>query len=204
MHDHFLGALLQEQTRKPRTRSESSSPPPLMACCSDSVTSQESTQPTSAPKKCRALKLHRRHTFSPSRHKRQVHIDIKYQQSQCEEDDSSYAYKRLHLEDLTRRHPPPHTFVHANCRMQNDKGKGELPGIDVCAEGRNACLHKLRQKMELLAQASLSNTSGNAEMKRRRARIVHVIVYEQRRRENRRTLLHPTIPVPLSFLSPFS
>ena len=171
MHDHFLEALLQEQTIKPRKRSESSSPPPVMACCSDSVTSQESTQPTSASKKRRALKLHRRHHFSPSRHKRQVHIDIRQQR---EEDDSSYAYKRLRLEDLTSIHPPPHSFVHANCRMQKDKGKGELPGIDVCAEGRNACLHKLREKMELLAQATLSNTSGNAEMKRRRARIVDV------------------------------
>lgn len=169
IHDHFLEALLQEQARKPRARSESSSPPPVMACCSDSVTSQESIQP--APKKRRALRLHRRHTFSPSRHKRQVHIDIGQQQ---EEDDSSYAPKRLRLEDLTGRHPSPHTFVDPNCRMQKDKGKGELPGIDVCAEGRNACLHKLRQKMELLAQASLGNASGNAEMKRRRARIVDV------------------------------
>jgi hypothetical protein len=58
--------------------------------------------------------------------------------------------------------------------MQKDKGKGELPGIDVCAEGRDACLEKLRQKMELLAQASLGNASGNAGIKRRKARIVDV------------------------------
>jgi hypothetical protein len=58
--------------------------------------------------------------------------------------------------------------------MQKDKGKGESPGIDVCAEGRDACLEKLRQKMELLAQASLGNASGNAGMKRRKARIVDV------------------------------
>lgn len=65
--------------------------------------------------------------------------------------------------------------------MQKDKGKGELPGKDVCAEGREACLEKLRQKMELLAQVALGNASpattsakkskGSADMKRRKARI---------------------------------
>jgi hypothetical protein len=58
--------------------------------------------------------------------------------------------------------------------MQKDKGKGESPGLDICAEGRDACLEKLRQKMALLAQASLGHASGNACMKRRKAHIVDV------------------------------
>lgn len=188
MHDNFLESLLQEQARNPHplTREDSFAPsaaPPLTECQSDSYstiqsqTSSDSIKPPES-KKRRVVKRHKRHgTSEKSAHKRQALHKV---ESTSEDDDSSYAPKRINLTELSGHHyQPPDTYVHANCRLQKDKGKGELPGKDVCAEGRDACLEKLRQKMELLAQVALGNAAppagkkskGSADMKRRKARI---------------------------------
>jgi hypothetical protein len=92
-----------------------------------------------------------------------------------DEDDSTAASL---LSDFTKRSLPiPLTYVHAHCRLQKDKGKGEPVGSDICATGANPCLEKLRQKMELLTQVALGTNEqkprkrGAASMKRRKAKV---------------------------------
>jgi len=185
MHDNFLESLLQEQARNPHplTREDSFAPsaaPPLLECQSDSVstiqsqTSQDSMAPPDSKKRRVARQLRRSSSSQQSvQHRRLLSEDY-------EDDDSSCAPKSVNLRELSSgQYLPPDTFVHVDCRLQKDKGKGELPGRDVCAEGKDACLEKLRQKMELLAQVALGNASpasgkkskGSADMKRRKARI---------------------------------
>jgi hypothetical protein len=66
----------------------------------------------------------------------------------------------------------PADFLHAHCRLQKDKGKGEPVGSDICAKGREACLAKLRTKIRLLLE--LGDQSSAANMKRREARVSRV------------------------------
>ncbi|GKY96590.1 hypothetical protein MPSEU_000618600 [Mayamaea pseudoterrestris] len=65
----------------------------------------------------------------------------------------------------------PSLYLHAHCRMQKDKGKGDEVGANICAKGRDACLEKLRAKMHLLTDVVLDDRKGPATMKRRKARI---------------------------------
>jgi len=67
--------------------------------------------------------------------------------------------------------PDPGTYVHVQCRMQKDKGKGEPIGSNICAKGRDACLEKLRAKMRLLTDVVMNPDKGPATMKRRKARV---------------------------------
>ncbi|VEU37085.1 unnamed protein product [Pseudo-nitzschia multistriata] len=77
----------------------------------------------------------------------------------------------------------PSYYLHMECKLQKDKGKGETLGNSVSAEGRELTLTKLRDKMKLIVEVSGElETSPNknkddtfksmsAGMKRRRAKI---------------------------------
>lgn len=67
---------------------------------------------------------------------------------------------------------PPMQFLHPNCRMQKDKGKGDQPlGSNVCAKTAEACVSKLRVKMQLLTEHC---NTATASMKRRPATVSRV------------------------------
>ena len=71
--------------------------------------------------------------------------------------------------------PPltPQQFLHEHVRMQKDKGRGEEPGSLICARREEACLEKLRDKMQLLCKTAIQEKG--ASMKRRPARVsVHL------------------------------
>lgn len=69
----------------------------------------------------------------------------------------------------------PETFLHRNCRLQKDKGKGEPVGASICAKGQDECLEKLRAKMKVLANVAFGQEKSTAAtMKRRKARVVEV------------------------------
>jgi hypothetical protein len=84
----------------------------------------------------------------------------------------------ISLKELTEAHlPPAASFIHPQCRMQKDKGKGEAAGSNICAKGRDHCLLKLQDKMALLTRVAFGEESrhrGKADMKRRPARIAEV------------------------------
>ena len=73
--------------------------------------------------------------------------------------------------------PPASAFIHPQCRLQKDKGKGEEAGSNICAKGREHCLLKLEQKMALLTRVAFgeeSKNKGTADMKRRPARVAEI------------------------------
>jgi hypothetical protein len=92
-------------------------------------------------------------------------------------DDSGDALP-ISLKELTEaQFPPAASFIHPQCRMQKDKGKGEAAGSNICAKGRELCLLKLQDKMALLTRVAFGEESrhrGKADMKRRPARIAEV------------------------------
>jgi hypothetical protein len=78
----------------------------------------------------------------------------------------------IHLEDLdTKACKSPQDFLHPQCRLQKDKGKGEEVGSNICAKGIHPCLAKLRAKIHLLVThcdpKNVPNTT--ATMKRKPA-----------------------------------
>lgn len=83
------------------------------------------------------------------------------------------------LSDLNEAEvPPAAAFIHPQCRLQKDKGKGEAPGANICAKGRGHCLLKLEQKIALLTRVAFGeenkNKGGTADMKQRPARVAEV------------------------------
>lgn len=102
--------------------------------------------------------------------------------SQDKDNSSSSASTTLNLAELSRTEfPDPRTYLHPLCRMQKDKGKGEAVGSNICAKGRDACLEKLRTKMQLLTEIAMQGGGAlttldavgkkSAMMKRRKAKI---------------------------------
>ncbi|CAB9516667.1 expressed unknown protein [Seminavis robusta] len=91
-------------------------------------------------------------------------------------DDSDAV--RISLADLQDAQlPSPASFIHPQCRLQKDKGKGEPAGANICAKGRDHCLLKLKDKMSLLTRVALGEDAkhrGKADMKRRPARIAEI------------------------------
>lgn len=85
---------------------------------------------------------------------------------------------RVNLMELKdAKFPPASCFIHPQCRLQKDKGKGEAAGSNICAKGREHCLLKLEQKMALLTKIAFGEekkNKGKADMKRRPARIAEV------------------------------
>mmetsp|Transcript_7638 Transcript_7638/g.18716 ORF Transcript_7638/g.18716 Transcript_7638/m.18716 type:complete len:887 (+) Transcript_7638:199-2859(+) len=78
----------------------------------------------------------------------------------------------------------PEMYLHTQCKLQKDRGRGERLGSAISARGRDPTLEKLRDKMKLIVEVSgelqVSNLKNNdpssasvmsAGMKRRRAKI---------------------------------
>jgi hypothetical protein len=182
MHDSFLEALLQEQAENPHplTRLDSFAPPALSECpssdsfSSHTIASQGSSDSMAPPdSKKRRLKLHNRRSSSIQSSKRSLNEEV----LSDDESISSYAPTSVNLKELVnnRSHVSPDSFLSSDCQLQKDKGKGDVLGSEICATGRDACMEKLRQKMELLAQVALGNAGDEkkrtADMKRRKAKI---------------------------------
>jgi hypothetical protein len=202
LHDEFLESLLLEQAHNKNTDDTSTSAESKMKSnswsCIENSSSMENSLGNnsvgdssnyesdhgagSTKKRRRPLKLHHRRS-SPHRRRNNKDKDSK--------DDSSN--QTINLAELSQSEfPHPSTYLHPLCRMQKDKGKGEAVGSSICAKGRDACLDKLRTKMQLLTEIafsggtssssnnnSKSNSSSNnktssasgATMQRRKARI---------------------------------
>jgi hypothetical protein len=104
---------------------------------------------SAARKRRRPVKLHHRRSVAPNTIKSN------------KKDNSSN--QTINMTELSRSEfPDPSTYLHALCRMQKDKGRGEAVGSSICAKGRDACLGKLRTKMQLLTEIAFSGTSPNS------------------------------------------
>jgi hypothetical protein len=189
LHDEFLESLLQEQTKlqssegtkdnhAPLLYSNSSSSslvPPLDSCTADFTTSSMNSSPSK--RRRRQMKVSRKspaiNRKSPSRPSRRQVVDVSSMQlsslkSSTHTDSSSIS---LSSQWIDKELAPPCTYVHPNCRLQKDKGKGEPIGSDICATGLSPCLDKVRQKIELLTQVSLDTKKKSTNMKRRKAKV---------------------------------
>ena len=134
---------------------------------------------TKTQKRRRPFRLHS-HRQSPARprHARVAPIEAYTKMHQAHQPSISSSAPKARRENLSiadlasEKHPKPETMMHPECRIQKDKGKGEPIGSIISAKGREACLEKLRQKMELLMQVALGEErKGPTGMKRRSAKI---------------------------------
>jgi len=64
------------------------------------------------------------------------------------------------------------SFLHSNCRLQKDKGKGVAPGNAIVALGRHDAMKKLGEKIDLLVNMEQDGSWTNAALKRVPARIM--------------------------------
>lgn len=188
LHDDFLESLMQEQSRLPsKTTCLLDEAPPILIQSSSSSsfipppTKPGPTSPETSPllnNRRRALKLSRRSPTitrkSPQRISRRQIVDV----STIEVLTSNDVLEPIHssnvsvVTQLTETElAPPITFLHPSCRLQKDKGKGETPGSDICADGAILSLEKVRQKIELLAQVALDSKKKSTNMKRRKAHV---------------------------------
>jgi hypothetical protein len=190
LHDEFLESLLQEQTKLQskegekgghaqlfHTNSSSSSlVPPLDSCTADFTASRMNSSP-SQKRRRRPMKLSRKSPAitrkSPLRPSRRQVVDVSTMEISSLKistptDSSSVS---LASQWTDKELAPPCTYVHSNCRLQKDKGKGEPVGSDICATGLSPCLDKVRQKIELLTQVALDTKRKSTNMKRRKAKI---------------------------------
>jgi hypothetical protein len=180
LHDEFLESLLLEQHTAVQSDDRSSNTQKTAKANStadlksnswsylensssmsvDSSKTNESENVNGAsPRKRRrpGVKLHQRKS-SPQRIRRGKVAPNN--NSNNNKDDSSN--QTINLAELSRSDfPDPSTYLHPLCRMQKDKGKGEAVGSSICAKGRDACLEKLRTKMQLLTEIAFSGTSAN-------------------------------------------
>jgi len=64
------------------------------------------------------------------------------------------------------------SFLHSNCRLQKDKGKGVSLGNAIVARGRYDAMKKLGEKIDLLVEMEQDGSWTNAALKRVPARIM--------------------------------
>lgn len=172
LHDELLESLLAEQTRK-----DPPSAPSVddfsNSTLSDLSSNANAAGDTNSRKRPRIVRFTRRR--SPS-HTRPITPPPKL-------DLSSTSFTTISLSDLAQTSlPPPDHYLHPQCRLQKDKGRGEAVGSSVCAKGRDHCLEKLREKMKLLAEHTLVERKSTATIKRRKARVAekHANIVETR------------------------
>lgn len=78
-----------------------------------------------------------------------------------------FANQVLFDEIIYKDLPDADSYLHEECTLQKDKGRGEPLGTSISAEGRDQCLRKLREKITIVTQVA-GEPSG---MKRRRAKV---------------------------------
>ena len=70
-------------------------------------------------------------------------------------------------------------YLHPDCRLQKDKGRGEIPGTAISIVGREKSLAKLREKVNILAKVEASSGgdghghTSRARLKRKRAAMMY-------------------------------
>ena len=64
------------------------------------------------------------------------------------------------------------SFLHTNCRLQKDKGKGVAPGNAIVALGRYDAMKKLGEKIDLLVEMEQDGIWSNAALTRVPSRIM--------------------------------
>lgn len=64
------------------------------------------------------------------------------------------------------------SFLHTNCRLQKDKGKGVAPGNAIVALGRYDAMKKLGEKIDLLVEMEQDGSWSNAALTRVPSRIM--------------------------------
>lgn len=197
VHDEFLEALLYEQVQKPSSPKlnrqlsgshDSVATLSLSASSCQSFCTSASSEPSSAQtntarnKRPRPMRLHRR--IMPALSSKSMNseegtnekiIQIDEVSDKCpsgpSNDDVSVVLKELSMSQF----PCTLAYLHPHCRMQKDKGKGEPVGSKICAKGREACLEKLRQKMELITKfATGDGRRAPADIKKRHANVSEI------------------------------
>jgi hypothetical protein len=189
-HDEFLESLLHEQTTSAKgiTDDLTMIRPSLSMSSSQSFGSSQTSSLHSrvadiddlkafSPGLMRPLKLHRRKT----KNARVMERDEKPLTRGSPRKvmplmDRADSPVTVCLEDLEQADlPSPSSYLHPQCCLQKDKGKGDPVGSKLSASTADECLMKLQQKMELLTSVTLGKDEkgkkGNAEMKRKNAKI---------------------------------
>ncbi|CAJ1947815.1 unnamed protein product [Cylindrotheca closterium] len=119
-----------------------------------STTSEKDKSATPPPKK-KERRIPYFHKISPRR-KRVAPIEAYNRQYNPELFSSDFqkpSKGEIHLDGLIqKRLPEPISFVHPHAQLQKDKGRGVALGSNICAEGKDATLEKLRDKMKLVIQ----------------------------------------------------
>ncbi|KAL7574458.1 hypothetical protein ACA910_015828 [Epithemia clementina (nom. ined.)] len=149
LHDHFLESLLQEAASPDRSKNNYSIYNPYSPSSPGVPDDSDSSVFSSNNRKKRLPRLRK--------------PDVK--------NTSTNDSEQLPVKPIDPSAPPllPEHFLHEHVRMQKDKGRGEDPGSLICARGPDACLEKLRAKMQLLCNTAIQEKG--ASMKRRPARV---------------------------------
>jgi hypothetical protein len=67
--------------------------------------------------------------------------------------------------------PDPSHYLHPQCVLQKDRGRGDDPKTSISAVGSDSCLQKLRDKMRLVVQVAGEERKASTGMKRRVAKV---------------------------------
>lgn len=77
-------------------------------------------------------------------------------------EDSSFTS----FSTLQSRGDTAHSFLHSQCILQKDSGKGVDPGSSITAKGKEIAMAKLIEKMDLLAEVEQEGSFSNAVLTR--------------------------------------
>lgn len=92
----------------------------------------------------------------------------KFNPSLTPNEEASVAFPEISAKDAL--HGPLH-YVHPQCLLQKDRGRGDDPKTSISAVGRDSCLEKLRDKMRLVVQVTSEERKASTGMKRRVAKV---------------------------------
>jgi hypothetical protein len=179
MHEEFFDSLLKEQVT---LKSPPNSIPGLTVADSldestnsgvssaSSVTfDTESASSIKTQKRRRPLKFQR---LSPrgKHHARVAPIDAYNQR--FNPDLQRDQTDQLSIDKIVDKEiPTPSHHIHPDCVLQKDKGKGDALGASIRAEGKFACLEKLREKMAIVVHVSGDEGQAATGLKRRAAKV---------------------------------
>jgi hypothetical protein len=184
LHDELLESLLYEQAQmqidmsladpdaSKRPIPEELSSSTFSSTTNSSFQIEDDELPSLPRKRRRAIRLHRRKTPPKCVRNNKV-IPVEDHPIGTPLETSSSSLSAVNFLDLSKsEYPHPSHYLHPQCRMQKDKGKGEAVGANICAKGRDKCLSKLRTKMHLLMDHAIGgDRKGPATIKRRKAKV---------------------------------
>jgi hypothetical protein len=185
LHEDFFESLLKEQVV---TTGSPATPPGLTtaesqdestcSAASDGAASMSSSA-SSFTNESEALTVGSESLSSTTTHKRRRAFRLHKQNHTRIAPIEAYNRKynpananAISLEDIAHKaikRPPE--YMHAECLLQKDKGKGNALGSAISAEGREACLGKLREKMAIVVKVSGEEKHSTTDIKRRIAKV---------------------------------